>query len=256
MSPHEKAVSALNQRLERLQLSLREATLQSAQQFLVQAIVVTISVAEALNDYIREVGTFARRRHAELKQANEALAAQHAEMLQSGSTLLGQLKANPTDRAIRKQIEAAQRNMAAVQKSLRRGANALQRDVAPSVAMIDELAENVRRLGEADQVDALKRVLKTFVAATRELYANHPDLPKKAVIDSGAWETAARCEIEQATGFHDAYARACFQALVAIQLMTLAVSENPARSAEEATTRANEAAALRIKTVAARFGAS
>ena len=90
MTPHEKAVNALNLRLEQLQANLREANLESARPFLFQSLVGTIGVAEALNDYIKEVGTYARRRHAELKKTNDTLAARHADMLKSGNALLEQ----------------------------------------------------------------------------------------------------------------------------------------------------------------------
>ena len=66
MTPHEKAVNAINARLERLQANLREAKVETAQGFLFQSIVVTIAIAEALNDYIKQVGEYARRRHGEV----------------------------------------------------------------------------------------------------------------------------------------------------------------------------------------------
>lgn len=253
MTPHEKAIDALNRRLEQLQAGLRDATLESARQFLFQAIVGTLGVAEALNDYIKEVGTYARRRHGELKQTNDTLAARHADMLKSGNALLEQLKTNPTDRVLRKEIERAQQDMAAVQKALRRGANALQRDVAPSVALIDQLAESVRRLGEAEQTDALKRVLKSHVALVRDLYADQPSLPARNIVDAVAWEKSAVDELDQAAGFHDAYARTSYQVILALQLMTLAVSEHPPRTTEEATTRAAQGVAARIKEITGRF---
>lgn len=253
MTPHEKAVAALNRRLERLQANLSEAKSESVRRFLFQSIVVTLGLGEALNDYIRMVGQYAQRRHGELKQANETLGAKHAELLQSGKELLEKLKADPTDRALRKEIERAQHDMEAIQRTLRRGANALQRDVAPSVAMIDSLSESVRRLCEADDADTLKRLLKTVVEQARELCAAHPALPAKDLIDPGAWEASAVSEINQATDRYDAYARALYQALLGLHLMTMAVSENPPRTAEEATHRANESAAARVKEITTRF---
>lgn len=255
MTPHEKAVNAVNARLERLQSALRDAKADTAQRLLLQALVVTLGVAEALTDYIREVGKFAERRHAELKQASQALGAEHTELLKSGQELLEKLKANPTDRALRKEIERAQTSMAAVQKSVRRGANALQRDVTPGLAAIDRMSESVRRLAEAEQGDALKRVLKATVGHVRDLYAAQPALPARNLVDAAAWEKAAAAEIEQAAGFVDAYARTGYQAALALAWMTLAVSENPPTTADDASRRANEAVAARIKEIAARFTA-
>lgn len=259
MTPHEKAVNAINTRLERLQANLREAKVESAQRFLFQSIVVLIAVAEALNDYIKRVGEYAKRRHGEVKHTNEALDAQHAEWLKSGKELLEKLKANPTDRAIRKEIERAQESMAAIQKTMRRGANALQRDLAPSLATIDEMAVSVRRLSEADQSDALKRLLRSVVEQVKELYAAQPALPAlpaKDAIDAVAWEKSAVAEIDQAADFYDGYARAGYQVILAIEWMAMAVSENPPRAAEDATQRANEAVAARLKETAARLTAT
>jgi hypothetical protein len=256
MTPHEKAVGAINTRIERLQANLREANGETAQRFLFQSLVVTVGVAEALNDYIAMVGQYARRRHAELKQTNEALRAQHADLLKSGQEQLEKLKANPTDRAIRKEIEHTQQSMAAIQKNLRRAGNALQRELAPSLALIDPMAVNIRRLSEADQTDALKRLLKAIVGHVRELYAAQPALPAKDIIDAATWEKSLRAEIDQSAGFHDAYARAGYTATLALELMTMAVAENPPRSAEEASQRANESTAARIKAITARLTAT
>jgi hypothetical protein len=255
MTPHEKAVNAANARLERLQANLSAAKAESARQFLVQSLVVTVGVAEALNDYAEMVGAYAERRHANVKQANEPLGGQHADLLRSGKELLEKLKANPTDRSIHKEIELVQQKMAGLQKTLRRAANALQRELAPGLAMIDQMAVSVRRLVEADQSDALKRVLKTIVGQVRELYATQPELPAKDVIEAAAWEASILAEIEQAAGFYDAYARSGYQATLALELTTMAVSEAPPRTAEEATQRANEAAAARLKEITTRIAA-
>jgi hypothetical protein len=232
MTPHEKAVAALNRRLERLQANLGTAESDTARRFLFQSIVVTLGIADALNDYIKRVGEYAKRRHSEIKQANETLAARHAALLQGGKELLEKLKANPTDRVLRKEIERAQNDMEGIQKSLRRGANSLQRDVAPSVAMIDQLAESVRRLCEAEENEALKRTVKAIVEQVKELYADQPDLPAKGVIQAEAWTEVAVTEIEQAAGFHDAYARAGYQATLALELVALAVVEVPPATTE------------------------
>lgn len=256
MTPHEKALTAINARLERLQASLREAKVETAQRFLFQSLVVTLAFAEALNDYIKKIGEYAQRRHAALKQVNETLEAQHAAALKSGQDLLEKLKAAPTDRAIRKEIERVQQNMAAIQKTLRRGTNALQRELAPSLATIDLMSDSVRRLSEADQSDALKRLLGTIVGQVRELYATQPALPAKDVIDAAGWERSTAAEIDDAAGFHDAYARAGYQATLALEFMALAVSEDPPRTGEEATRRASDAAAQRLKEITARLTAT
>lgn len=252
MTPHEKAVNAINHRLERLQANLREAKAESAQRFLFQSLLVTIGFAEALNDYAASVGRYARRRHAELKRSNESLTAEHATLLKSGQELLGKLKANPTDRTLRKEIEVAQRAMEKIQKEVRRGANALQRELAPSVGLVDQIAASLRRLAEADQRDALQRVLGAMITQVAELYAAQPTLTKD-LVNAPAWEETAAAEIAGAADFHDAYARTGYQATLALELMILALSETPPATAADATQRANDAAAARIKQITARF---
>jgi hypothetical protein len=256
MTPHEKAVHALNTRLERLQANLRDATVESARAFLFQSIVVTVGVGEALNDYLKAVGSYAQRRHGTLKQTNETLAAQHAALLKSGQELLEQFKANPADRALRQQIARVQQQMEQTQKTLRRAANTLQRDLAPSLALIDELAVSVRRFSEADDPAALKRVLKTFVAHASELYRSQPDLPAKGIVQAEAWHKIVTHEIEQGMDFYDAYARAGYQVLLAFELMTMTVAENPPPTEVDATRRGTEAVAARIKEITGRFAAS
>jgi hypothetical protein len=256
MTPIEKAENALNRRIERIQTNLREAGSETARQFLVQSLVVSVGIGEALTDYVKMIGQYARGRHGGLKQTHDTLTAQHSDLLKTGQELLERLKADPTDRALRKEIEVVQRNMAAVQKNLRRGANALQRETAPSIAMIDKLAESVRRLGEADQIDALQRATKMIVGNVHELYRVQPTLESKDIIDPAAWEKSAVSEIDQATDSYEAYARAGYQAMLALDVMTMAVSETPPRTAEEATSRANESVAARIKNITARFTAS
>jgi hypothetical protein len=256
MTPHEKAVNAINARLERLQANLAEAKSEATQRFLVQAVVVSLATAEALNDYIRAVGSHAQRRHAEVKQAHASLEAQHAELLASGKDLLEKLKASPADEALRKQIDSLQQSMAAVQKSMRRGANALQRELAPGVAMIDDMAVTVRRFSEADQPEALKRVLNTAVTQVARFYATHDALPAKDVVDAARWERSALSEIDAATDFYDRYARTGYQITLALELLALALSETPPQNAPDATDRANDAAGRRIKAVTARFTAA
>jgi hypothetical protein len=253
MTPIEKAENALNSRIERIQKNLLAADSDTARHFLVKSLLVSIGLGEALTDYVRMIGEYARGRHGGLKQAHDSLTAQHADLLKSGQELLARLKANPADRTLLKEIEAVQRNMEAIQKNLRRGANALQREVAPSMAMIDKLAESVRRLAEADQIDTLKRVIKGLLEHVRELYLSQPTLESKEIIDPAAWEKSAVSEIDQATDSHEAYAQAGYQALLALDVMTMAVSATPPRHAEEATSRANESVAARLKAIAARF---
>ncbi|MES2697722.1 MAG: hypothetical protein V4773_29940 [Verrucomicrobiota bacterium] len=253
MTPIEKAENALNRRIATLQTALRTAESETARQFLLQSLFICIGLGEALTDYVKMIRQYAQGRHGELKQTQETLTARHAEVLKAGNELLERLKANPTDRALRKEIELAQKNMAGIQKTLKRGANALQREVAPSIAMIDTLALSIRRLGEADQIDALKRAIKTIVGHARELYLAQPTLPAKNIIDAPAWEKSALSQIDEATDSHEAYARAGYQAMLAVEVMTMALSPTPPRTAEEATNRANEAVGTRLKTIMARF---
>lgn len=253
MTPIEKAETALNLRIERIQTSLRETKSEAARQFLFQSLVVCAGIGEALRDYIKAIGQYAQERHGELKQTHDTLTAQHADLLKAGNELLGRFKASPKDRALRKELEQAQKAMESIQKTLRRGANALQREVAPSMGMIDQMALSIRRLGEADAMDALKRVTKEVIDHTRELYRTQPTLPARDLIDATAWETSAAAEIERAPDFYAAYACAGFQVMRALDLMTLAVSPAPPSTTEEATHRANESVATRLKAITARF---
>jgi hypothetical protein len=256
MTPIEKAETALNGRLDRLQVNLREVTSETARRFLAQSLVVCIGLGEALSNYVRMIGQYAQGRYSEIKQTNDALTAQHADLLKSGNELLERLKATPNDRILRKKIEVAQQDMAAIQKTLRRGANSLQRDLAPSMAMVDKIAASVRRFAEADQKDGLKRAIGQIVEHVRELYLAQPELPSKDIIDAAAWEKSAGSEIDQATDFYEAYALAGYQAMRALDAMTMAVSPTPPLSAEEITRRANESVAARIKAITARFATS
>jgi hypothetical protein len=253
MSPIEKAENALNARIARLQSGLRAAKSEATQGFLFQSLIVCTGMGEALTGYIKMIGQFAQGRHHELKQAQDTLTVQHAEWLKTGNELLERFKANPGDKALRKEIEQAQQAMAGIQKTLRRGANSLQRDVSPSLAMIDPLAETVRRLAESDDLLALQRVIKLLVGHVNDLYRNQPNLPAKDIIDPDAWETSAMAAIESATDFHEAWARAGNQAMLALDLMTMAMSPNPPESAPEAIQRANETAAERLKAITLRF---
>lgn len=254
MTPIEKAETALNSRIIRLQGTLHEAKSETAERFLVQSIIVCIGIGEALIDYVRMIGQFASERNGELKKTQAALVAQHARLLSSGKELLERLKAKPTDRILRKEIDEVQRSMAAIQKALKRGANSLQRDVAPSTAMIDQVATTIKRLCEADQLDALKRVIKLFIGHVRDLYLTQPTLEPKIIIATAPWENSAVSQIDEATDYHEACARAGFQAILALDAMMLAVSQTPPRTADEAINRASESVEVRLKAITTRFG--
>jgi exonuclease VII large subunit len=256
MTPTEKAEAALNHRLEQLQVKLRASTSETLRRFLVQSIMASIALGEAMTDYVRMIGQYAQGRYSEIKDTNATLTAQHAELLKSGGEMLERLKANPGDQAIRKEIERAQQAMESIQKTLRRGADSLQRDLAPSMSMVDKIAASVRRLAEADQPDALKRAIGMIVGHVRELYVSHPGLPAKNIINAEAWENAARREIDNATDFYEAYALTGYQALRAIAVMTMAVSPTPPATAEEGAHAANESVATRLKEITLRFGSN
>lgn len=256
MTPVEKAENALNTRIERIQANLRESKSETARGFLFQALVACLGIGEALKDYVRMIGQYAQGRYGELKPTQETLTAQHAGLLKSGAELLERLKANPADRALLKEIERTQTDMEAIQKNLRREANALQRDVAPSLALLDPLALSLRRLGEADDIATLQRAIRTMVGHVRELYLAQPTLPAKNIIEAEAWETTAATEIAQAIDFHEAYARAGYQAMLALDVMTMAVSTTPPQSSEEAISRAGQSVVARVKAITARFATS
>ena len=253
MNPTEKAEVALNTRLERLQANLRETSSDTARRFLFQSLVVCVGLGEALTDYVKQIGEYAKDRYSQLKQTHTTLTAEHAALLASGTELLEQFKANPSDRSLRERIERAKRDMAGIQKTLRRGADSLQRDLAPSMAMVDELALSARRFGEAGERDELTRVLETIFDQVRELYRTQPGLPSKNLIDTTSWGKSAVAEIEQTTDFYEAYASAGYQVVRAIEIMTMAVSQTPPVTADEISGRANAAVASRLKAIAERF---
>jgi len=255
MNPTEKADIALNTRLDRLQANLRETSSDTARRFLFQSLVVCVGLGEALTDYVKTIGEYAQARYGQLKQTHTALSAEHAALLTSGNELLERLKANPGDPTVRHAIERAQRDMAAIQKNLRRGADSLQRDLAPSMAMVDELALTVRRFGEAGEREELKRVLESVVEHVRELYRTQPSLPSKNLIDTASWGKSAVSEMEQTTDFYEAYASAGYQVVRAMEVMTIAVSPTPPATADEISARANAAVATRLKAIAERLAA-
>jgi hypothetical protein len=256
MTPIEKAETALNRRLERLQINLRAATSENSRRFLAQSLVVCIGLGEAMTDYVKMIGQYAQGRYGEIKQSHAALTAQHADLLKSGAELLAQLKVRPDDRAIRQEIERTQHAMESIQKTLRRGANSLQRDLAPSMGMADKIAGSIRHFAEADGPEPLKHAIGKIVGHVRELYLSHPALPAKDIIDAAAWEKSAAAEIEQASDFYEAYALAGYQALRALDVMTMAVSSTPPETAEHAAHRANESVATRLKEITVRFGSN
>jgi hypothetical protein len=253
MTPAEKAETALNHRLERLQDELRRAKSEMAQRALFQSLLVCLAISDALRDYIKAIGAYAQGRHAELKEQQGRLTTQHADVLQAGNALLERFKARPTDKAIRREIERAQQEMESIQKTLRRGANALQRDIAPALAAVDPLADAIKRFSDADQIAALERVTKLVVAQVQELYRTHPGLPASGMIDAAAWEKTALGQIDAAVEFQEAYARAGNQIVLGIDLMAIAVSPAPPQSAEEALGRANTSIGARLKAVAERL---
>src|SRR5438067_13620475 len=111
MTSIEKAEYALNGRIEQIQANLRESKSDTDRQFLARSLVVCIGIGEALKDYVKTIGKFAERRHGELRPTHDALTVEHADVLKSGNELLERLKANPTDRAIRQEIERVQKKM-------------------------------------------------------------------------------------------------------------------------------------------------
>lgn len=254
MTPMEKAEHALNERIAHLQVRLNEAQSDTARHHLIQAVVVCVALSEGITDYVRNVQQYAQSRYGELKEKQAALTSHHAELLTAGKGLLEQLKADPADRNVRREIEQAQRAMAAIQKTLRKSADTLQRELSPSLRRVDEIAETVGRLCRAEDKSELGRSIRLMIGEVLALYRGHPNLPAKGVIDASAWETSALSSVEETTEFDDAHARAGFQILVALQVMTLAVSPAPPLTAEDATQRANEAVAQRIQRITARLG--
>jgi hypothetical protein len=123
------------------------------------------------------------------------------------------------------------------------------------MTMIDKLADSVRRICEADQIEKLKRILKDLVGHGTELASamKHTTPAAKDVIDPAAWQKSIAPAIDEAADFYDAYARAGHQAMLALQMMTMIVSEDPPQNAEEAVRRANESVAARVHAITARL---
>lgn len=255
MTAIEKAENALNARIARIQANLLETKADQTRQFLFQSLVACIGIGEGLTQYVKAIGDFARERHAVIKEAHAERTAEHAQLLQKGTELLERFKATPTDKALRKELERTQAAMAAIQKTLRKGTNALQRELAPSLAMLDEIALTLRRLGEADQKDPLKRAVKRIIEQADELYRAQPTLTAKRIVDAEAWSKSAAAEIDRATDYYEAYAHAGTQAMLALAVMAMAVSAAPPATAEDATRRASEAITARIREITGRFTA-
>lgn len=253
MTPLEKAESALNRRIEQLQGRLPEIASEETRRHLVQAIVVCVGLGEAITDYVKTIEQSAKHRYGELKAEQTVLTARHAESLKTGQELLERLKTAPTDRALRREIDQVQRAMAAIQKTLRKKADALQREVAPAMGLIDGIASSVSRFCGAEEREELRRAIKTMIGGVQDLYRGHPALPTEGIIDAVSWKESAFSALEAATDFYDCQARAGFQAILALEVMTLAVSATPPQTAEDATRRANEAVARRIRTITERL---
>lgn len=253
MTPIEKAEQALNGQIARLQSRLQTANTESARNDLVQAILVWAGVGEAITEYVNTIEQYAKERHGEIKQAQIALTAEHDELLKSGKEMLERLKANPSDRDLRKEIDRVQQKMESIQKSLRRGADTLQREVNPGIRLIDTVADSLRRLCESEDKDGLKRWSKAIGEHPQELYRAHPALPSNGVIDPASWEKSAAFAIDESPTFLSAQARAGLQATLALELMIMALSATPPQSNEEATARANAAVAERMKRMTQRL---
>lgn len=251
----QKVESALNRRIEQLQAQLKAAGADSTRRHLVQAILACIGIGEAITDYVATIEAYAKTRHAELKKTQVALTEQHTTLLESGKALLEQLKASPSDRALRKEIEQAQRSMAGIQKKLRRGADTLQQEVAPAIGLIDKIAATLKRLSESEDKEAQTRAVTMMVAHVQELYRAHPSLPSSGIIDAASWQKSAVRSVEEAEDFYDALARSSLQAIVALEVMIMALSTTPPTSAEDATRRADESVAQRLKRITERYSA-
>lgn len=252
MTPIEKAENALNSRIQYFQSKLAEQNSEATRRTLVQALVVYVGIGEAIADYVRTLNQFATSRFATLKQEQAKLTAEHAELLSSGETLLTQLKADPTDRAVRKEIERAQQKMEAVQKTLRRSADALQREISPGVRLLDEMAATLRYLAEAEDALSLKRATKKLTLHAQELFRHAPQAPH-GLIDAATWEASAVEAIDQSQDFYEAHARAGTQAVLALALMSISLSAGAESVPESVLTLANGAVTKRLTEIAARL---
>jgi hypothetical protein len=95
--------------------------------------------------------------------------------------------------------------------------------------------------------------VRTWVAQVQGHYAAASARLGKHLINAEEWEASALAEIARAAEFHDAYARAGFQLVLALELLALAIAESPPTTSEESIYRAKEMAGARLKAVAARL---
>jgi hypothetical protein len=253
MTPIEKAERALNLKIEEMQARIQAAGSDKPRPDLVQGLLIWASLGETITEYVGAISNYAKLRHAELKEKQVTLIAEHDNFLKSGQEQLERLKGNPADSAIRQEIKQTQRSMEAIQKTLRRGAATLQSEVNPSIRILDTLADHIRRLCESEDKAEIKRWTKAIVQQPEELYRAHPALPTKGIIDTSSWEKSASNAIDEAGDFLEAQSRAGFQSMLALEIMIMAISPNPPESSEESTERANAAVALRTNKLMARL---
>ena len=253
MTPIEKAERALNHKIEQIQARMAAAGAEKTRPDLVQGLLIWASLGQAITDYVAAINTSAKQRHAELKEKQVALVFEHDNLLRAGQAQLERFKANPEDASIRAELKQTQRNMEAIQKTLRRGAASLQNEVNPSIRILDTLADHVRRLCESEDKIEIKRWTKAIVQQPEALYRAHPALPTKGIIDTASWEMSAAAAVDEANDFQEAQDRAAFQSMLVLEIMIMAISANPPQSTEEATERANASVALRTKNLMARL---
>jgi len=253
MTPIEKAERALNLKIEQMQTRIQAAGSDKPRPDLVQGLIIWVSLGETITEYVAAISSYAKLRHAELKEKQLNLVAEHESLLKSGQKQLERLKLDPSNREIQKEIKQTQRSMETVQKTLRRGAASLQNEVNPSIRIFDTLADHVRRLCESEDKTEIKRWTKAIVQQPEELYRTHPTLPTKGIIDTPTWEKSASNAIDESTDFLEAQARAGFQAMLALEIMIMALSPTPPETTEAATERANAAVASRTKKLMTRL---
>jgi hypothetical protein len=247
MTPIDKAERALNLKIEQIQMRIQAAGSERPRSDLVQALLIWASLGAAITEFVGTIGQSAKRRHAELKEKQVALIAQHEGLLKSGQEQLERFKANPADPTVRNEIKQTQRSLEAIQKTLRRGAASLQNEVNPSIRILDTAADHVRRLCESEDKTEIKRWTRAIVKQPEALYRTHPALPTSGIINTATWEESATAAIEQAADFLEAQARGGFQAMLVLEILIMAISQNPPQSSEEAAARANAAVSLRMK---------
>lgn len=255
MALMEQAEKALNARIQDFQTKLQAADAGPLRDSLVQAIVVYAGIGEAISAYVQSINQYATARFGELKTAQGTLTTEHAELLKSGHALLEELKLRPTDRALRKEIERTQRKMETLQKTLRRGADALQREISPGVRSLDELAAALRQLAEAEDTAKLRRAVHSMLAVARDRYHSGDHPPGNGVSPVAAWERGAVEAVENATNFYAAHARAGTHAILVTELLSAAMRVTPPETLDAGLQEAHAAVARRLAAVAERFRA-